>query len=144
MDSGFDLRQGSESNIGERDHGYAMRCGCRGRGKDQGGLESKGAVAAFHVDVRNMQACGRESELGGFECWSVWSLFCIYFAQCWPHIYSGLIPLFSCFSLTLKTGGRPWSCHKTSWWVINPKSLSRVYIRFITGLWWATLDINLL
>jgi len=35
-------------------------------------------------------------------------------------------------------------CHKTSWWVINPKGLSRVYIRFITGLWWATLDINLL
>ena len=26
------------------------------------------------------------------------------------------------------------SCHKTSWRVINPKSLSRVYIRFITGL----------
>jgi len=26
------------------------------------------------------------------------------------------------------------NCHKTSWRVINPKSLSRVYIRFISGL----------
>jgi len=26
------------------------------------------------------------------------------------------------------------SCHKTSWQVINPKSLSQVYIRFISGL----------
>ena len=26
-------------------------------------------------------------------------------------------------------------CHKTSWWVINPKSLSQVYIRFISGLY---------
>jgi len=84
--------------------GYAMRCGCRGRGEDQGGLEDIRAVAAF-VDVGGVQTCGRESELGGFECWSVWSLFCIYFAQCWPHIYSGLIPLF--MSLSYIEDGRP-------------------------------------